>query len=372
MNWKFWEKNSSKIAFEDKSQDEKRKKSVAREWADSIVFAIIAATLIRGLVVEPFTIPTSSMEKSLLVGDYLFVSKFHYGARTPKTIIQFPLAHQYFWGTNIPSYLDWIKIPQFRLPGISNIKRNDAVVFNYPLEHQHPSDLRIHYIKRCIGLPGDKLEVRNLQVFIDGNPVENPGQMQFRYQVTTPDLIKDRVFWKYSIRDFYRTGNGYFIHATTEIAAEFEKLPFVQSVEKIYMTENQVNDRIFPDPLKFPWNEDFFGPLKIPFEGMKITINEETLTTYESVLEYYEGLDDVQVANGKLTVDGLEVKEYTFKQDYYFMMGDNRHNSEDSRFWGFVPGDHIVGKALFIWLSIDPDAGFFDKIRWSRIFKGIE
>lgn len=364
MKLKFWEKSSA-----EEVQDSKDKqKSNLREWIDSIIFAIVAATLIRGLLVEPFTIPTSSMEKSLLVGDYLFVSKFHYGARTPKTLIQFPLAHQYFWGTGIPSYLDWIQVPQIRLPGFTDIKRGDAVVFNYPLEYQHPSDLRVHYIKRCMGLPGEELEVRNLQVFINGEPAENPEHMENRYQVISNEPIKDRVFWKYDITDFYAADNGYIIHATPDAVESLKSLSFVQDVRPIHMKEDQVNPRIFPDAQTFPWNEDFFGPLKIPYEGMTIKITPENLATYQSVITHYEGHDEVSIQDGKLFLEGIEVDQYQFKQDYYFMMGDNRHNSEDSRFWGFVPEDHIVGKALFIWFSIDSNATFLDKVRWNRIF----
>ena len=348
---------------------EKPKKSTLREWIDSIVFAIVAATLIRGLIVEPFTIPTSSMEKSLLVGDYLFVSKFHYGARTPKTIIQFPLAHQTFWGTPIPSYSDLIQIPQFRLPGISEIQRNDALVFNYPLEYQHPSDLRVHYIKRCIGLPGDKIKVRDLQVYINDQPVENPEFIQHRYRVVSDGVINDRVFKKHGITDTpYFTDNGYFVNCTEKVAKEFEALPFIKEVSRAYMSETQVNNRVYPDSKIFPWNEDFFGPITIPMEGMRIVINKENLAKYKTVIIHYEDNDNVEIDGDKLKIDGQEISEYTFKQNYYFMMGDNRHNSEDSRFWGFVPEDHIVGKALFIWLSIDPNGRFFDKIRWSRLF----
>lgn len=373
MNWapdtmklKFWEKSSSEEV--QKSKPKTTKKSNLREWIDSIIFAIVAATLIRGLLVEPFTIPTSSMEKSLLVGDYLFVSKFHYGARTPKTLIQFPLAHQHFWGTGIPSYLDWIQLPQTRLPGFTHVKRGDAVVFNYPLEYQYPSDLKVHYIKRCMGLPGDVIEVRNLQVFIDGEAVPNPEFMQYRYQVVSDESIKDRVFRKYDITDFYAANDGYIIHTSPEVAETLKSLSFIKDVRPIHMSKDQVNSRIFPDAQIFPWNEDFFGPLKIPYEGMIIKITPENLATYQSVITHYEGHDEVSIRDGKLFLEGIEVNEYQFKQDYYFMMGDNRHNSEDSRFWGFVPEDHIVGKALFIWFSLDPNAGLLEKVRWDRLF----
>jgi signal peptidase I len=365
MNWKFWEKNSQ-------PEKNKKPKSKTREWLDSIVFAVIAATLIRGLIVEPFTIPTSSMEKSLLVGDYLFVSKFHYGARSPKTLLQFPLAHQYFWGSGIPSYLDWIQLPQFRLPGITSIKRNDAVVFNYPLEYEHPSDMRVHYIKRCIGLPGDEISVHDLQVKINGKAVENPEKMQFSYRLEANNQIRDRVFRKYDITDYREFGGGlYLIWTLPETAEQLKTESFVKEIELLKKEEDFVNPRVFPNPQYFSWNEDWFGPITIPKEGMTITCNEENIARYESVITYYEDNEEVDIRNNKLFIDGEQVDEYTFKQDYFFMMGDNRHNSEDSRFWGFVPEDHIVGKALFVWLSVDPYGGFTDKIRWNRLFMGI-
>jgi signal peptidase I len=355
-----------------KSQEKKEggKKSAFREWVDAILFAVIAATLIRWLFLEAFTIPTPSMEKSLLVGDFLFVSKIHYGPRTPKTPLQVPLTHQKIWGTDVPSYLEWIQLPQYRLPGLTNIKRNDVVVFNYPPEHKYPTDLKTNYIKRCVGLPGDRFEVKDMQVYVNDKPLENPPNMQFRYYLTTSDVINERVFQKYEISEFTMVQGGYLIWTTPEIAAELDKLAFVNDVEVMKMPEDQVNPRIYPDATLFEWNEDFFGPLVIPAEGMTVPINQENIALYRDVITYYEGYDeeDILIENNQLSIQGEPVQQYTFKQNYYFMMGDNRHNSEDSRFWGFVPEDHVVGKAFFIWLSIDKNAGFINKVRWNRLF----
>lgn len=360
MNWKFWKS--------EKEEKEKKKKSTAREWLDAIVFAVIAATIIRWLFLEAFTIPTPSMEKSLLVGDFLFVSKIHYGPRTPKTPLQIPLTHQKIWGTEIPSYVDWIQLPQFRLPGLTSIKRNDVVVFNYPAEDEHPVDLKTNYIKRCVGVPGDQLEVRDLQVHINGEPLENPPKMQFRYFIYTNEIINDRVFRKYDISEFSLQRGGYLVYTTPETAEEFRNLAFVDDVKVMKMPQDQVNPRIFPDATMFSWNEDFFGPLTIPAEGANVPMTPENVAMYGEMITYYEGHDDVNIENGVLFIDGQKVENYTFNQDYYFMMGDNRHNSEDSRFWGFVPADHVVGKAFFIWLSLDPDQNFISKVRWNRLF----
>ena len=350
-------------------QEEKKQKSVAREWADAIIFAVIAATIIRWLFLEAFTIPTPSMEKSLLVGDFLFVSKIHYGPRTPKTPLQVPLTHQKIWWTNIPSYVDWIQLPQYRLPGFTSIKQNDVVVFNYPPELEYPVDLKTNYIKRCVGLPGDSLKVVDTQVYINGNALENPEKMEFRHNIITNQEIKDRVFKNYDITDYERTNYGYIVQTTPTTAKEFAKLPFVESVEILKMSPDQINPRVYPKNTQlFDWNEDYFGPIWIPTEGTTIELNEMNLALYRDVIQNYEHNDEVRIENGLVYIDGEEVTSYTFKQDYYFMMGDNRHNSEDSRFWGFVPKDHVVGKAFFIWLSLDKYESFLHKIRWKRIF----
>lgn len=348
---------------------EKKQKSVAREWVDAIVFAVIAATIIRWLFLEAFTIPTPSMEKSLLVGDFLFVSKIHYGPRTPKTPLQLPLTHQKIWWTDIPSYVDWIQLPQYRLPGFTSIKQNDVVVFNYPPELQYPVDLKTNYIKRCVGLPGDSLKVVDTQVYINGEAIENPEKMEFRHNIVTQQQIKDRVFKSYDITDYERTNYGYIAQMMPETAKKFEQLPFVEKVEILKMNEDQVNPRVYPkSPQLFPWNEDFYGSIWIPTKDASIPLNEMTIALYRDVIENYEHNDEVRIENGIVFINGEEVNEYTFKQDYYFMMGDNRHNSEDSRFWGFVPKDHVVGKAFFIWLSLDKYESFLHKVRWNRIF----
>lgn len=354
-----------------KKDPDAQPKSKAREWADAILFAVIAATIIRWLILEAFTIPTPSMEKSLLVGDFLFVSKLHYGARTPATPLQIPLTHQKIWGTNIPSYLDWIQLPQFRLPGFSHVKRNDVVVFNWPIDFSYPVDLKTNYIKRCIGIPGDTLEVRDMSVILNGEIQENPEKAQFKYFIETDEIIKNRIFEKYDITDRYKVNGGYLVFTMPATAETLKSLQFISDVRILEEEEGKAEMKIYPNGQKYPWNVDYWGPIVIPGEGMTIPVNDETMTKYGRVIEHYEDNDLVEIKDGTLKIDGEAYTSYTFKQDYYFMMGDNRHNSEDSRFWGFVPADHIVGKALFIWLSIDPNKSFFSKIRWSRLFNGI-
>jgi signal peptidase I len=366
MNWKFWKKSS------EENKAPKKKKTPLQEWRDAIIFAVIAATLIRWIFMEAFTIPTPSMENSLLVGDFLFVSKIHYGTRTPKTPLQVPLTHQKIWGTEIPSYTTLIQLPQYRLPGFSKVKRNDVVVFNYPVEFEYPVDLKTNYIKRCIGMPGDKLEIKNTQVYIDDVPGENPKGMQYSYYLRTQDNLGPKFFEKYKISEVMSVPGGYQVWTSREIADALGKLPIFTNVRELSIPEDQVDPRIFPNAGLFGWNRDNYGPLTIPAKGATIDINRESLATYESVIIHFEGNKDVKIENDELFINGEKVLQYTFKQNYYFMMGDNRHNSEDSRYWGFVPEDHIVGKGYFIWMSIDGKASFLKKIRWNRLLNAIK
>ncbi|MFL5728071.1 MAG: signal peptidase I [Cytophagaceae bacterium] len=360
MNLKFWQKNP------------KKPKTKAKEWTDAIIFAVVAATLIRWLFLEAFTIPTPSMEKSLLVGDFLFVSKVNYGARTPKTPLQMPLTHQKIWLTDIPSYLTWIQLPQYRLPGLSEVKRNDVVVFNYPVEFDYPTDLKTNYIKRCIAIGGDTIQIKDMQVYVNGKAAENPPKSQYRYFVVTNEPMK-KTFRKLGISEFQSVQNGFFIWTTPETAKELGKNPDVKEVILSKRPANDPEPRIFPNVSRFPWNEDNFGPLWIPKKGSTIKLDTNNLLIYGSVIANYENIDaEYSEKDNQLLIDGKPVKEYTFNQNYYFMMGDNRHNSLDSRFWGFVPSDHVVGKALFIWLSVEKNPEkWYKKIRWERLFNVI-
>ena len=371
-----------KIPFFNRSKKKPKKKET---WWEALIFAIIAATLIRWAIMEAYVIPTPSMEGSLLVGDYLFVSKLHYGPRTPITPLQLPFTHRRFYGTqDVPSYSDAIQLPQFRIPGFSEVKRNDAVVFNYPAELEYPLDLREFYIKRCVAIPGDTLYIEDADLFINGEAALVPEGIQFSYYIKTKQLIRDRVFEEYNIWDVIQDrGNGYIVQASPSDIKRMKSLPFIEDIifSPIYQSNGITprdssynNESTYPKSPATNWNIDFFGPLVVPQEGQTIQITEYNLTMYGSLLRYYEHLEDVKIQGGKLIIDGQEVTQYTFKQNYYFMMGDNRHNSLDSRFWGFVPEDHVVGKALFIWMSLDPNKPFFslDKVRWDRLFNGID
>ena len=343
------------------------KKGPVREWFDALFFAVIAATLIRWATFEAFTIPTPSMENTLLVGDFLFVNKLNYGPRTPMTPLQIPLTHQKIWGTNIPSYLDWIKLPQFRLPGFSEINRNDIVVFNYPSEIEKPIDLKTYYVKRCVALPGDTIKIVNGDIFINNNLKDQLVNQQNRYFVETKTNINPRIFKKYDIWEYTKVSNGYYMNTKQENADAIEKESFIDDIELYRMDKSLSSIRIFPDKNKFPWNTDYFGPLLVPYKGLKINLNEENTIKYSSVIRDFEGIDNVKIEDNNIFINNKKVEDYTFKQDYYFMMGDNRHNSEDSRFWGFVPYDHVLGEASFIWFSYDyNESNIFKAIRWER------
>lgn len=360
---------------------EQKPKSLLREWRDALIFAVVVATLIRWGTVEAFVIPTPSMENSLLVGDYLFVSKLHYGPRTPRTPLQLPLMHQKIWGTEIPSYLPWIELPSYRFPGFSEVKRGESVVFNAPTKElnegkEYPIDIKTFYVKRCVGIAGDRLEIKNRQLFVNGEPMENPAEMKVSYLVTAKDEIRERNLSKFGLDpdDYYFLGRTtddkalYKMLLTPEQHEEIKRSSFILTVQDDFTTYNRPDPDIFPEIRNTSWNGDNYGPIVIPKKGMKLTINDSTLAYYGETILMYEHLDDVVISDNKLIIDGKVVNEYTFSQDYYFMMGDNRNNSLDSRYWGFVPWDHIVGKPLFIWFSVDEHADLWNKIRWKRMF----
>ncbi|MCY7350208.1 MAG: signal peptidase I [Cytophagaceae bacterium] len=372
-----------------RTEHPKKQKSATRDWFDSIVFAVVAATLIRWLLLEAFTIPTPSMENSLLVGDFLFVSKLHYGTRTPKTPLQMPLTHQTIWGTNIPSYLDWIQLPQYRLPGFSSVKNGDVVVFNWPADDpKYPTDLKTNYIKRCIGIAGDVVEVREGQVFVNGKAMENPPGLQNEYVVSTSSIVNEKVFARFGIPSYayeqYEANTsdsiasndlkGYKIFANQATAEALKKEDFVKGVTMLSdkKGESSAFDGLYPQSPLYSWNKDNYGPIPVPKKGQEIILNAQNIALYRTVLEKYEGNEKVEITDNAVKINGEAVTKYTFKQDYYFMMGDNRHNSADSRYWGFVPNDHIVGKAVFIWMSIDSEAGVLNKVRWKRLFSLID
>jgi signal peptidase I len=419
----------------------KFKKSTFRDWMDALIFAVAAAYILRCFLFELFAIPTSSMESSLMVGDYLAVDKVTYGPRIPMTPLAVPFVHHTLPFTKFTkSYVEWVKLPYLRFPRIHGVERGNAVVFNYPdgdtvvLERQsesyyaivrefetllnpnapraeigevfrryrvegvnhfaskysghyypgkgrdavkkeyhvtaRPVDKREFYVKRAIGLPGEKLEIINTQVYINDSPMQNPKHIQFHYTVTDPAGIglntKKRKSLHINEDDRDKHETLYSLHEAQ--MKEIEKMGM--SVKKIVKGKGEQDLSIFPHDARYHWNRDFFGPITIPQKGATVTLTDSTIRLYEKIIHNYE-LHDLQVKDGQIFIDGKVTTEYTFAQNYYFMMGDNRHNSADSRFWGFVPEDHIAGKVWFVWLSLDKYKTFGEgKIRWNRMFRG--
>lgn len=372
-----------------------RKNVAGGEWIDAGMFAIIAATLIRTFFIEAYQIPTSSMEKSMLRGDFLFVSKMNYGARVPMTPISFPFVHQEMPVIGGKAYSEALKLPFYRLPGFQKIKNNDIVVFNYPYElitqnsFAHPTDKKTNYIKRCIGIPVDTLKIVNGKVYINGKATAVAVHGQSSYVVQLSNTLSFKDYEKLNISEIDQTnGEGsYLMQLTKQNIIDLKNTPGVVSIQPVVDDYNATVN--LPEYCKTnKWTVDNFGALYIPQKGSSIKLDSNTYAIYETAIRLYEDNLDFRMVDGLFYIGTKQITEYTFKMNYYFMMGDNRHHSADSRFWGFVPEDHVVGKALFIWMSIEPEdnntlfhrspegmkrysKNIFSRIRWSRIFNSI-
>ena len=401
------------------------------DWIDDIIFALVAVYFINLFIFQNYQIPSSSLEKSLLVGDYLFVSKVSYGPRVPNTPLSFPLVQNTLPILNCKSYLDWPSWDYKRVAGLGQIQRNDIVVFNFPagdtvatlqqnpdyytlvqmygreavrMNKQsfgeiiyRPVDKRENYVKRCVGLPGDSLSIRNNQVYINGKAAQNPKNMQLNYFVETETPLTETMFrnWGVSRDDYMPYGqpctvtdpetlsflgfqpnaNGaynlvYRFPMTEAMVAQVKKLP---SVKKVIVEPEIIGGTMYyPVDYDNGWTRDNYGPIWIPKRGDTIELTPENLALYRRCIKNYEH-NELEEKDGVVYINGEKATTYTFQYDYYWMMGDNRHNSADSRSWGFVPEDHIVGKPIMIWLSLDKDRSLFDGgIRWNRLFRWVD
>ncbi|MEX0275682.1 MAG: signal peptidase I [Flavobacteriaceae bacterium] len=407
----------------------------AGEWVSSIVFAIVAATLVHTYFIQPYVIPTPSLERTLRVGDLLFVSKFHYGARTPMTAIAAPMVHDTLPVLGVKSYLNKPQIPYFRLPGFKKIKRNEIVVFSWPADTvrqffvkekgvKKPIDKKSNYVKRCVGVPGDSLEVRDGYVFVNGKQLQLPDRAKpmYDYTVYSQKGVSSRFLKKIGVTDFTRkyiakslnqqqydairkyligsqqlqgqfvlytkssgipieairnarlalteeTGRQRTVTLTHNMVASLRSNEAIDSIVMEVEPRGKAGLNIFPQSSDYPWNYDNFGPIYIPKAGETVALNLKTLPFYKKIIRDYEK-NEISVKGNQVSINGEVTDQYTFKMDYYWMMGDNRDHSEDSRAWGYVPENHIVGTPIFIWMSFD---NFNDRIwnwrpRWDRIF----
>lgn len=417
INWTFWKKRN-------------QKNSALVEWIDALIFAVVAVTLINIFLFQNYRIPTGSMEKTLLIGDHLFVSKLAYGPRMPNTPIAFPFTQHTLPIVKSKSWSNLVQWPYKRLAGLGRVKNNEAIVFNFPagdtvvLEEQsisyyeivrrtaeemiqreaygknalshpksyytsqarkevrdrfhiiyRPVDRRDNYVKRCIGIPGDTVAVRDSHVYVNSKQVPENTTQQINYVVATNGTtINPRAFERLGI---YRSdqnmlsGSAYVLPLTKTNAAAIAKFTNVTEVTPMTYKAGEVQPDIFPHSGSYKWNEDNFGPLWIPVKGSAIKLDTSNLCLYDRIIDVYEN-NDLRVEGNTIYINGKPASSYTFRMNYYFMMGDNRHNSADSRYWGFVPEDHIVGKPKFIWLSLDKEATGLKKIRLSRMFMGIK
>jgi signal peptidase I len=332
-------------------------KGALREWVDSVVFAVVVVLIVRAFFVDMFQIPTPSMEKNLLVGDYLFVSKLHYGYRTPITVgIPF---------TQI--YVPGVRLPHTRLPGFDDVDRGDAVVFNYPAD-PHPVDRKMHYIKRVIGMPGDTLSVRDKVVHIDGEPRPLGKKMEQQWTAYKSDprvRLSGRRLARIGVDSAWatRSPTKVRVNATTSAARRLQALAYIDSVRAFIADRRTADYQLFPPGRNY--SRDNYGPIRIPQKGQTVTLTARNWPVYRKVIDRYERNDVRRIDENTFMINGERTNTYTFEQNYYFMMGDNRDSSEDSRFWGFVPHNHIVGKAFVIYFSLDRENW---SIRFNRIF----
>ena len=405
----------------------------------SFIFAIVIATIVHNYILQPFVIPTGSLERTLRVGDFLLVSKFHYGARVPSTVLSFPMVHDTIPILKTRSYLKKPQLPYIRIPGFEEIKNNDIVVFNWPADTVRqffvkekgvikPNDKKSNYVKRAVGIAGDTLEIKNGNIFINGqrNILPDRARPLFNFSIESTQGVSSSKLKNLEISGFIRKfiiknltqksyedildyilnisnteSSEYIVYTsddgipidiiqknnleiseiidykkeislTYEDSVKIRESEMFDTIYRVTQSKGISNINFFPNNRNFDWNNDHFGPIYIPKTGDIIDLNIHNIPLYKKIIKDYES-NDLRIEGGEIYINNIKQNTYTFKQDYYWMMGDNRYNSEDSRVWGFVPFDHVLGKPVFIWMSIE---GLFNgvqnwKFRWDRIFTTI-
>ncbi len=425
IKWQWWKESEGPVRW-------------VMSWVDALVFALVAVYFINLFFFQNYVIPSSSLEKSLLTGDYLFVSKVSYGPRIPQTPLTMPLTQHTLPVFDCKSYIEWPQWDYRRVPGLGKVQLNDIVVFNYPAgdticteqpyqtEYYHmvydagetmyvqehgmpdldslssrqvyelyeeiyrlgqeyvkqnekvlgkvdsrPTDRRENYVKRCVGLPGQTLQIKDHIVYLDGKPNKEPDNVQYTYAVKLKQYLPDELLKELGIsieqiRDLTQEGSMPLTKAAKEGLLNHKD--YVESIQPV--TTARVGET-YPRNAHTGWTRDNYGPVWIPKKGESLKLSMDNIAIYERPIKVYEG-NDLKVKDGKIFINGKQTDSYTFKLDYYWMMGDNRHNSADSRYWGFVPEDHIVGKPIFIWWSSDPDRGGISGVRWNRLFRWVD
>jgi signal peptidase I len=423
INWQWWKEAETPVR-------------VVMSWVDAIVFALVAVYFINLFFFQNYVIPSSSLEKSLLTGDYLFVSKVSYGPRIPETPLTMPLTQHTLPVFGTKSYISWPHWDYRRVKGFGNVELNDIVVFNFPAGDticsdpryqaydyyqlcygygyqlypnrpnpdsltaeqrlrlfdevatlgrkyiegnfqefgeidSRPTDRRENYVKRCVGLPGQTLQIKNRIIYLDGKENKTPDQAQFTYKVKLKRHLTDEEMldMQITMEDLAQLNQMGYMPMTREAVEKMQKMPDL--TDSVVLNTEASEWDIYPLNGNLHWTRDNYGPIWIPKKGESIDLTLENLPVYERPIRVYEK-NDLQVKDGKILINGEVATSYTFKLDYYWMMGDNRHNSADSRYWGFVPEDHIVGKPIFIWWSSDPDRSGLPGIRWSRLFRCVD
>lgn len=423
IKWQWWRDAEAPVRF-------------VMSWIDAIVFALVAVYFINLFFFQNYVIPSSSLEKSLLTGDYLFVSKVSYGPRIPQTPLTMPLTQHTLPVLGCKSYIEWPQWEYRRAKGFGKVRLNDIVVFNYPAgdtlvtapQYQaadfyqmcyafgsqlitetpepdsispqqrldwynlvyntgrnyiadnkgtygriisRPVDRRENYVKRCVGLPGQTLQIRNRIIYLDGKPNKEPDNVQYTYYVKLNRIIPEDLMKELgiSMEDLTSLNESGYMPLTDRAVRELSKRKDI--VSSITLNTDATTGDLYPLNANTGWTRDNYGPIWIPRKGESIHLDMNNIAIYERPIRVYEG-NDLQIKDGKIFINNRQTDSYTFKMDYYWMMGDNRHNSADSRYWGFVPEDHIVGKPIFIWWSSDPDRGGFSGIRWNRLFRFVD
>ena len=423
IKWQWWKDAEMPVKF-------------VMSWVDALVFALVAVYFINLFFFQNYVIPSSSLEKSLLTGDYLFVSKVSYGPRIPETPLTMPLTQHTLPVVDCKSYIEWPHWEYRRVKGLGKVELNDIVVFNYPAgdtlcsapQYQsydyygmcysigyqiytqrpnpdslsamdrikyfntiyeagreelrrnqqeygeittRPTDRRENYVKRCVGLPGQTLQIKNRIVYLDGKANKEPENVQYSYYVKLRQRLPEEMLKELGISNedlLSLNSAGYMPLTKRAVAMLSQRKDLVESIE---INTDASDLEIYPLNGNKHWTRDNYGPIWIPAKGKSINLTLDNIAVYERPIRVYEG-NDLKITDGKIFINGKEAKSYTIKMDYYWMMGDNRHNSADSRYWGFVPEDHIVGKPIFIWWSSDPDRNGFSGIRWNRLFRFVD